>query len=282
MSFFLKVFFVVDGRSYGVGCEMGGWQSEGNRISKRLEETRGCDVGYLPHSMEARPSRHLEGYWFFHTEGASPKTFIDEECGKWMLFYSPAVIDERWEAAKRALRSGILQGVVSMKVSTAKAVAENAQQQQQQGRGSYNANHVVIFYCGPAGDKETVMSVGRRVARAMNPSVKSMYFPPPPALCCRYLQTANVSPSPSLRSYKSDQQTLAGQYSGGGQKCTMSAASSYHAVSLRRFTSLQVHSAPACPALKPPPPLCPNQAPIISGSAQHRRQRPERCARAVA
>jgi hypothetical protein len=130
--------------------------------------------GNLLRSMDTHPSLHVEDYWFFYAEGASPKTFIDEECGKWMLFYPPARIDERWNAAKLALRSGIMQGVVSMKVSTARAAAENAQQQLQQGRGSYSANHVIIFYCGPAGDKDTVMSVGRRVARAMNPSVKSM------------------------------------------------------------------------------------------------------------
>jgi hypothetical protein len=125
-------------------------------------------------SMDAHPSRNLDVYWFFYDEGAVPQIFTPEECGKWMLFYSPDRIDERWEAAKLALRSGSMKGVVQMKVSTARAAAENAQQQQQDGRGSYKANHVIIFYCGPANQKEEMMSIGRRVARAMNPSVKSM------------------------------------------------------------------------------------------------------------
>jgi len=81
---------------------------------------------------------------------------------------------KRAEAAKLALRSGSMKGVVQMKVSTARAAAENAQQQQQDGKGSHKANHVIIFYCGPANQKEEMMSIGRRVARAMNPSVKSM------------------------------------------------------------------------------------------------------------
>jgi hypothetical protein len=92
-----------------------------------------------------------------------------------MLFYPPDRIDERWETAKLALRSGHMEGVVQMKVSTARAAAENAQQQQQEGRGAYKPNHVLIFYCGPAWDKELMTSIGKRVARAMNPSVKTMY-----------------------------------------------------------------------------------------------------------
>ncbi len=124
----------------------------------------------------SRPSKNLEEYWFYCDEGAQPTTFAPEECGKWMLFYPPDRIDERWEAAKLALRSGQMQGVVQMKVSTARAAAENAQQQQQGGRGSYQANHVLIFYCGPASQKELIMAIGKRVARAMNPSVKSMYI----------------------------------------------------------------------------------------------------------
>ncbi len=129
-------------------------------------------------SMETRPSKNLQEYWFFYDEGAVPQTFAPEECGKWMLFYSPERIDERWNVAKLALRSGKMQGVVQMKVSTARAAAENAQQQQQEGRGSHPANHVIIFYCGPAGQKELMIAIGKRVAQAMEPSVKSMQAHP--------------------------------------------------------------------------------------------------------
>ena len=128
--------------------------------------------------MDARPSRNLQEYWFFCDQGAVPRTFADGECGKWMLFSPPDCVDERWETAKLALRSGHMEGIVQMKVSTARAVAENAQQQQQEGRGAYKPNHVLIFYCGPACDKQLMTSIGKRVARAMNPSVKSMY------ICC--------------------------------------------------------------------------------------------------
>ena len=120
------------------------------------------------------PSRNGEDYWIFFEEGAEPMNFQPNECGKWMLFYPSDRIDRCWEEAKRALRSNILHGIVQMKVSTARAAAENAQQQQQQGRGSYGPSHVIIFYCGPATNKELVMSIGKRVARAMNLSVKSM------------------------------------------------------------------------------------------------------------
>ena len=122
----------------------------------------------------AEPSRDWEGYWIYYEEGGQPTDFQPDECGKWMLFYPSELIDQRWEQAKLALRCGRMQGVVSMKVSTARAATENAQGQQQQGRGSYKANHVVIFYCGPATNKELVMSIGRLVAAAMNPSVKTM------------------------------------------------------------------------------------------------------------
>jgi len=128
----------------------------------------------LGEASKTVPSRNREDYWLFCDEGAEPMSFQPDECGKWMLFYPSERIDQSWEAAKSALRASLLQGVVEMKVSTARAAAENAQAQQQQGRGSYTPSHVLIFYCGPATNKELVMSIGRRVARAMNPSVKSM------------------------------------------------------------------------------------------------------------
>jgi hypothetical protein len=138
----------------------------------------GCNAALacslLLQQMDGHPSLNVDVYWIFYEEGAVLPSFSQLETGKWMLFYPPERIDERWEAAKLALRSGRMQGVVGMKVSTARAAAENAQQQQHENRGSYKSNHVMIFYCGPASDEDLMMRIGRRVARAMNPSVKSM------------------------------------------------------------------------------------------------------------
>lgn len=94
---------------------------------------------------EPKPSTH-DGYWIRHGTEHNGIT------GKWMLFYSKAVIDKQWEHFKGLYDSKKLTGIRLMKVSGAK---ENF-------RASNKNEAVIILYCG--GKEEEIMKAGVTVA----------------------------------------------------------------------------------------------------------------------
>lgn len=72
--------------------------------------------------------------------------------GKWMLFYDKLLINEKWELAKRLFRNGKLNGVVSMKCSTAfinpRASSDNS---------------IIILYCINSSFEEDIMDIGTNI-----------------------------------------------------------------------------------------------------------------------
>ncbi len=75
--------------------------------------------------------------------------------GKWMQFHTKAVMDEKWVEAVKLYRSGKLTGIHSMKVST----------MQDNPRSNDQKTGVIIFYCGPEDEEDTVMSIGQNLLK---------------------------------------------------------------------------------------------------------------------
>ncbi len=70
--------------------------------------------------MAARPTEETDSPFLYHENPEQKKkweTYDLAECGKWMLFFDNANLDEAWDKAKRLYDSGELTGIHSMKVS---------------------------------------------------------------------------------------------------------------------------------------------------------------------
>uniref|UniRef100_A0A183CH33 Rhodanese domain-containing protein n=1 Tax=Globodera pallida TaxID=36090 RepID=A0A183CH33_GLOPA len=80
------------------------------------------------------------------------------EAGKWMMFFDKhSELDTKWAEAKRLYNAGTLEGIKSMKVSTA---FDNP-------RARDKKKGVIIFYCGPSWDEAKMMSIGHRLLDKM-------------------------------------------------------------------------------------------------------------------
>lgn len=95
-------------------------------------------------------------YEFDH-ETREKYRYDKSESGKWMLFYENKTIDFMWANACKLYREGELTGVRSMKVSTAKY----------NHRRSSDTTKVIIFYCGPASNKNLMKSYGKCILEKM-------------------------------------------------------------------------------------------------------------------
>jgi len=133
---------------------------------------------------ETKPSQVSSAYWLFESASAPPSSAGG---GKWMLFYPNKDIDAAWIKAKTLMRKGLLTGIPSMKVSTAR---ENA-------RASDSNSQVIIFYCGPPEDEIAVVRYGENLVNIMN------------------YRSLNSNP---YVYYKSDDQTMAGTRATGQGK----------------------------------------------------------------
>ena len=76
-----------------------------------------------------------------------------------MLFYRNEDIDEAWEKAKQKFPDLQQAGIPAMKCSN--RFVENP-------RASNNATQVIIFYCGPATEEESMKSIGRALISLMD------------------------------------------------------------------------------------------------------------------
>jgi len=133
---------------------------------------------------ETKPSQVSNDYWIYETSTSHSSS---PGGGKWMLFYRNKDIDAAWIKAKTCMRSGILAGIAAMKVSTAR---ENA-------RASDKDSQVIIFYCGPPDDEDSVVRYGKNLVEAMN--------------------YVSINSNPHVY-YKSDEQTVAGTKATGQRK----------------------------------------------------------------
>lgn len=111
---------------------------------------------------ELSPSKDTRDFWQWHFPKCSPSGCAEEydysKSGRWMLFYSLAEIDEKWQMMKGLFDSNELEGVRGLKVSTASSLNSN-----QNGYPSA----VIMAYCGPWDDEQLVLRVGANLAQKM-------------------------------------------------------------------------------------------------------------------
>jgi len=89
--------------------------------------------------------------------------------GKWMMFFPMSDLNVRWREACLLYNSGRLIGISSMKVSTAK-------QNMFPGRLHGPDEGIIIFYCGPCEDKESVLRYGRNLLNNMHYSRPFLHY----------------------------------------------------------------------------------------------------------
>ena len=105
--------------------------------------------------------------------------------GKWMQFYHKSQLNAMWNLAKTKYRADMLEGIHSMKVSTAYP----------NPRASSSTDGVIIFYCGPSADAERMVHYGNKL-----------------------LEELPYRSSSGWMSYKSDEQTSEGTRATGQKK----------------------------------------------------------------
>ena len=88
--------------------------------------------------------------WLYENKNDGVKSV---DTGKWMLFYDKSLMNEAWNIAKKLYRENKLDGVNSMKCSTA---YENP-------RASTLEEGIIILYCNNSSNEETIMNIGKKI-----------------------------------------------------------------------------------------------------------------------
>ena len=96
--------------------------------------------------------------WLYEINNEGVK-YVDT--GKWMLFYDKSLINEAWVISKKLYRENKLDGVISMKCSTA---YENP-------RASTLDEGIIILYCNNSSNEETIINIGKKSATGASKSV---------------------------------------------------------------------------------------------------------------
>lgn len=89
------------------------------------------------------------------------------DSGKWMLFYYKQSMNEAWVLAKKLYRENKLDGVNSMKCSTA---VENPT------RASSLDLGIIILYCNNSSNKETIMNIGQKIIKMFDYKEKQIIY----------------------------------------------------------------------------------------------------------
>jgi hypothetical protein len=84
--------------------------------------------------------------------------FLQDEIGKWMLFYDQDRMDAAWVLAKNELKAAHLQGVVSIKCSTS---FKNE-------RASTSENGIIIFYCTSSSNEREILGIGANLLEKLS------------------------------------------------------------------------------------------------------------------
>jgi hypothetical protein len=106
------------------------------------------------------------------------------DTGKWMLFYDKSLMNEAWALAKKLYRENKLEGITSMKCSTA---YENP-------RASTFDEGIIILYCSNSSIEEIIMNIGKKMLEMFDYKEKQIIY------------------------YKTDLQTLEGTFATGSRK----------------------------------------------------------------
>lgn len=88
------------------------------------------------------------------------------DTGKWMLFYDKSLMNEAWVLAKKLYRENKLDGVKSMKCSTA---YENP-------RASQLDEGIIILYCSNSSNEETIMNIGKKILEMFDYKEKQIIY----------------------------------------------------------------------------------------------------------
>jgi len=91
--------------------------------------------------------------WFWLYEENNNEGAKSIDTGKWMLFYNKSLMNEAWVLAKKLYRENKLDGVKSMKCSTA---CENP-------RASTLDEGIIILYCNNSSNEELIMNIGKKI-----------------------------------------------------------------------------------------------------------------------
>ena len=126
-----------------------------------IRHMSGLSCPHRPCHMK-RPSRLTTHSWIFEEDAAKNKPACTVcphpqwKVGQWMMFFDSSIIDEKWDLVVDCYRRGLLFGVQSIKVSTAK---ETFKCSDMPGMKC----HVIIFYCGPSDHKDLMMKIGHNL-----------------------------------------------------------------------------------------------------------------------
>ena len=88
------------------------------------------------------------------------------DTGKWMLFYDKSLMNEAWNIATKLYRENKLDGVKSMKCSTA---YENP-------RASTLDEGIIILYCNNSSNEETIMNIGKKIIEMFDYKEKQIIY----------------------------------------------------------------------------------------------------------
>lgn len=101
--------------------------------------------------------------WLYENNNEGVKSV---DTGKWMLFYDKSLINEAWVLAKKLYRENKLDGVKSMKCSTA---YENP-------RASQLDEGIIILYCSNSSNEETIMNIGKKILDMVDYKEKQIVY----------------------------------------------------------------------------------------------------------
>ncbi|XP_018013697.1 uncharacterized protein LOC108670719 [Hyalella azteca] len=91
----------------------------------------------------------------------------ESKSGKWILFVEHASMFSMWKKSCNLYSQGKLEGVTSLKASTAK---DNS-------RTIVDAYGVIMFHCGPCDDKNLMMHYGKNIVELLSYFNKRGYIP---------------------------------------------------------------------------------------------------------
>uniref|UniRef100_A0A914H1V9 ZZ-type domain-containing protein n=1 Tax=Globodera rostochiensis TaxID=31243 RepID=A0A914H1V9_GLORO len=129
-------------------------KKEESKHEAQKEEDNRCN-NYCPISAITHPGDKLA---YTNTNKKPSEVNEKHEAGKWMMFFDKQrELDRKWDEAKRLYNAGKLEGINSLKVSTA---CDNP-------RARDNKMGVIIFYCGPYWDKAKMMCIGHKLLAQM-------------------------------------------------------------------------------------------------------------------
>lgn len=114
-------------------------------------------------NTELLPLEVSDSPWLYENKNDGVKSV---DTGKWMLFYDKSLMNEAWNIATKLYRENKLDGVKSMKCSTA---YENP-------RASTLDEGIIILYCNNSSNEETIMNIGKKIIEMFDYKEKQIIY----------------------------------------------------------------------------------------------------------